>query len=93
MRRTLVRYALVSVVLVGAVAYSTILTRGLHADAPPADAVAPADLAAIEPIDTHVHAYKAPPALLALFTRLNLRALNILLIDSRDPLVKACEPQ
>jgi len=93
MKRITVGHALLSVVFVGALAFTTAATRGVHADAPPPDDAVPADLASIDPIDTHVHAYTAPPALLALFTRLHLRALNILLIDSRDPLVKGFEPQ
>ena len=34
-------------------------------------------LAEIEPIDTHLHAYQDVPAVADLFSRLNLRALNI----------------
>jgi predicted TIM-barrel fold metal-dependent hydrolase len=88
-----VRRVLLSIALVGSLAYATVARPGVHGQAVPAGAGAPADLAAIEPIDTHLHAYTAPPALLALFTRLHLRALNILLIDSRDPLIKGFEPQ
>ena len=50
-------------------------------------------LAAIEPIDTHLHAYQDVPAVADLFSRLNLRALNVLLIDDRDPFAKSMEPQ
>ena len=50
-------------------------------------------LAAIAPIDTHLHAYQDVPAVAALFSRLNLRALNVLLIDDRDPFAKSMEPQ
>jgi hypothetical protein len=50
-------------------------------------------LAAIEPIDTHLHAYQDVPAIADLFSRLNLRALNVLLIDDRDPFAKSMEPQ
>src|SRR5215212_10350039 len=49
--------------------------------------------AAIEPIDTHLHAYQDVPAVADLFSRLNLRALNVLLIDDRDPFAKSMEPQ
>ena len=48
---------------------------------------------AIEPIDTHLHAYQAVPAVADLFSRLNFRALNVLLIDDRDPFAKSMEPQ
>jgi predicted TIM-barrel fold metal-dependent hydrolase len=50
-------------------------------------------LAAIEPIDTHLHAYQDVAAVADLFSRLNLRALNVLLIDDRDPFAKSMEPQ
>jgi predicted TIM-barrel fold metal-dependent hydrolase len=49
--------------------------------------------AAIEPIDTHVHAFKADPALTDLLTRLHLHVLNILVIDDRDAFAKRMEPQ
>jgi predicted TIM-barrel fold metal-dependent hydrolase len=48
---------------------------------------------AVRPIDSHVHLYRNDAAFGALFERLHLRALNILLIDSRDPYAKAIEPQ
>jgi predicted TIM-barrel fold metal-dependent hydrolase len=50
-------------------------------------------LAAIGPIDTHLHAYQDVPEVADLFSRLNLRALNVLLIDDRDPFAKSMEPQ
>jgi predicted TIM-barrel fold metal-dependent hydrolase len=50
-------------------------------------------LAEIEPIDTHFHAYQDVPAVAALFSRFNLRGLNITLIDDRDPFAKSMEPQ
>lgn len=69
---------------------------GLSA-APPAtradDAALVSQLAAIEPIDTHLHAYQDVPAVADLFSRFNLRALNITLIDDRDPFAKSMEPQ
>jgi len=55
-----------------------------------------ADLAAfsaIAPIDTHIHVYKDDPAFGALMQRLNLRGLNICVIDDRDPFFKGLEPQ
>ncbi len=50
-------------------------------------------LAEIEPIDTHLHAYQNVPEVADLFSRFNLRALNITLIDDRDPFAKSMEPQ
>jgi predicted TIM-barrel fold metal-dependent hydrolase len=58
-----------------------------------ADDEALSQLAAIAPIDTHLHAYQDVPAAADLFARLNLRALNVLLIDDRDPFAKSMEPQ
>jgi predicted TIM-barrel fold metal-dependent hydrolase len=57
------------------------------------DDAALSQLAAIEPIDTHVHVYQNVPAVADLFSRLHLRGLNVLLIDDRDPYAKAMEPQ
>jgi predicted TIM-barrel fold metal-dependent hydrolase len=51
------------------------------------------DFAAINPIDVHMHVYKDDAALGALMDRLNLRALNICVIDDRDPDYKGLEPQ
>jgi hypothetical protein len=42
--------------------------------------------AAIQPIDVHIHIYKDDPELNGLIERLNLRAVNICVIDDRDPL-------
>ena len=61
-----------------------------------AAASADADLkafAAVGPIDAHAHFYKDDPALGALFERLNLRILNICVIDNRDPDYGGLEPQ
>ncbi|HEX6804672.1 MAG TPA: amidohydrolase family protein [Terriglobales bacterium] len=57
---------------------------------------AAADLAgfsALAPIDAHVHLYKDDPAFGTLLKRLNLRVLDILVIDDRDPYGKGLEPQ
>jgi predicted TIM-barrel fold metal-dependent hydrolase len=47
----------------------------------------------IQPIDVHTHIYKDDPELNALIKRLNLRAVNICVIDDRDPDFKGLEPQ
>jgi predicted TIM-barrel fold metal-dependent hydrolase len=47
----------------------------------------------IQPIDVHTHIYKDDPELNALIDRLNLRAVNIAVIDDRDPDFKGLEPQ
>jgi predicted TIM-barrel fold metal-dependent hydrolase len=49
--------------------------------------------AEVQPIDAHIHIYKDDPELNALIERLNLRALNICVIDDRDPDYKGLEPQ
>ena len=49
--------------------------------------------AEIQPIDAHLHIYKDDPALNALIERLNLRAVNICVMDDRDPYGKGLEPQ
>ena len=58
-----------------------------------ADDAIVSQLAEIEPIDTHIHAYQDVPAVADLFSRFHLRALNITLIDDRDPFAKSMEPQ
>jgi predicted TIM-barrel fold metal-dependent hydrolase/DNA-directed RNA polymerase subunit H (RpoH/RPB5) len=52
-----------------------------------------AGFAAVAPIDAHVHLYKDDPAFGALLQRLNLRILDICVIDDRDPYAKGIEPQ
>jgi len=49
--------------------------------------------AAIQPIDTHMHIYKDDPAFAALMKQLNLRMVNICVIDDRDPDYSGLEPQ
>ena len=52
-----------------------------------------ASFSALAPIDVHVHLYKDDPALGAFLKRLNLRVLDIIVIDDRDPFGKELEPQ
>jgi hypothetical protein len=86
---TLSRRAVVALALAGGLAYVGVGRPGLRAQAPP-EADAPAGLAAVEPIDAHVHAYAAPPALVALFTRLHLRTLRS---GARPPAGPPCAPR
>ena len=44
--------------------------------------------AALDPIDTHTHAFQDAPALYAMLKRLNLHTLNITLVDDYDPELK-----
>jgi len=50
-------------------------------------------LAKLNPIDAHAHVYKEDPRLNDFIKRLNLRFLNICVIDGRDPDFKGLEPQ
>ena len=52
-----------------------------------------ANFSALAPIDAHVHLYNDDPAFGAFLGRLNLRILNICVIDDRDPYAKGLEPQ
>ena len=61
-----------------------------HSQPPAADLTG---FAALAPIDAHIHIYKDDPAFVSLLQRLNLRLLNVLVIDDRDPYAKAIEPQ
>lgn len=47
----------------------------------------------IQPIDEHTHIYKDDPELNGLIKLLNLQAVNICVIDDRDPDFKELEPQ
>ena len=89
---------LMTAVLLGGGAVGLLSTISLLArpQAAPSASLSPApmsELAALEPIDTHAHAYQAVPALADLLDRLHLRILNVLLIDDRDPFAKGIEPQ
>jgi hypothetical protein len=52
-----------------------------------------AGFSALAPIDAHIQLYQDNPAFGDLMQRLNLRALNICVIDDRDPFYKGLEPQ
>jgi predicted TIM-barrel fold metal-dependent hydrolase len=52
-----------------------------------------AAFAAVGPIDAHAHIYKDDPAFKTLFERLNLRILNICVVDDRDPYYKSLKSQ
>ena len=57
---------------------------------------AAADLAgftAMAPIDAHAHVYADDPSFAAMLKRLNLRILDICVIDDRDAFSKGLEPQ
>ena len=52
-----------------------------------------AAFAVLAPIDSHIHLYQDDPRFGVLMQRLNLRGLNICVIDDRDPFYKGLEPQ
>ncbi len=77
-----------------AVAGFTMLKTYAAAQGPqPVQDPALAAFAAVGPIDAHAHIYKDDPAFKALLERLNLRILNICVIDDRDPFYKSLKSQ
>jgi predicted TIM-barrel fold metal-dependent hydrolase len=91
-RRNLwIPWRLIAIVVVGLSCGAFVRAQSGQSSA--VDDQALSQLAAIEPVDTHLHAYQDVPAIADLFSRLNLRALNVLLVDDRDPFAKNMEPQ
>ena len=73
---------------------ATVLLSGSSYGTKPASPAADlVSFSALAPIDVHVHLYKDDPAFGALLKRLNLRVLDIIVIDDRDPYGKGLEPQ
>ena len=60
---------------------------------PPSTEQALKSFAAMRPIDVHVHVFKEDPAFQALLERLNLKLLNILVVDDTLSYRKSLEPQ
>jgi predicted TIM-barrel fold metal-dependent hydrolase len=86
--------------MAAAVAFVTLHVAGLTAGSPqgakltnPPAADDLAAFAAVAPFDVHVHVYKDDPAFAAMANRLDLRMLDICVIDDRDPFFKGLEPQ
>ena len=90
-KRTLLSLAttVLSVLILASVLLSG-SSYGTKPGLPPADLVS---FSAVAPIDVHVHLYKDDPAFGAVLKRLNLRVLDIIVIDDRDPYGKGLEPQ
>jgi predicted TIM-barrel fold metal-dependent hydrolase len=65
------------------------LCGGLNASAQGPKPVQPA----FERIDAHAHVYKAAPEIYEMFRRLNLRLLNICVVDKHDRGFEEAEPQ
>jgi predicted TIM-barrel fold metal-dependent hydrolase/DNA-directed RNA polymerase subunit H (RpoH/RPB5) len=74
-------------------AASVFFAQGASGPAAPSQSAALKAFAALNPIDTHVHLYKDDPAFGTLLESLNLRVLDICVIDDRDPFFKGLEPQ
>ena len=72
---------------------SSVLFAGQGSKAESAESAALKEFSGIQPIDAHIHIFKDDPELNALIERLDLRALNICVIDDRDPYGKGLEPQ
>ncbi|MGO8790469.1 MAG: amidohydrolase family protein [Terriglobia bacterium] len=83
--------AVLAVLMVIAATLGTRSAYDAQPGMPPADVFA--GFNALGPIDAHVHLFKDDPAFGAFMQRLNLRILNICVIDDRDPYSKALEPQ
>src|SRR5690348_4483407 len=84
-------FAALAVVLLSAACQNQAPQKEANTASAPADDLA--GFAAVEPIDTHVHVYKDDPAFVEMVKRLDLRMVNICVIDDRDPFFKSLEPQ
>ena len=94
MRRFHVGFVLLSsIVLVGAVWYVLQVRLFAAPSAGRADEQALKSFAAIHPIDVHVHVFKTDPAFQAMLERLNLKLMDILVMDDTLPYRKQLQPQ
>ena len=72
-----------ALVILSGLAVSAVAQQG-SAESPSTDSVLKS-LAAINPIDAHVHVFKSDPAFQALLEKANLKLLNILVVDDTLP--------
>jgi predicted TIM-barrel fold metal-dependent hydrolase len=76
---------------------ATVISSGAQATSPSTAAGveerALKSFAAMHPIDVHVHVFKTDPAFQAMLERLNLKLLNILVMDDTLPYRKDLQPQ
>jgi predicted TIM-barrel fold metal-dependent hydrolase len=87
--------SLATTVLAALILFASVLLSASPNGTEPASRPA-ADLAnfsALAPFDAHVHLYKDDVAFHDFLERLNLRVLDIIVIDDRDPFGKRLEPQ
>lgn len=94
MRRSRLGFVLLSsVVIVAAVSYVSQTRLSAATAVGLADEQALKSFAAIDPIDVHVHVFKTDPAFQAMLERLNLKVLNILVMDDTLSYRKKLQPQ
>ena len=79
------------------IAAAGILVAGRHVSAgapqPTTDQQALKSLAALHPVDVHVHVFKTDPAFQSMLEKLNLKLMNILVVDDTLSYRKELQPQ
>src|ERR1700733_1683066 len=94
MRRSRVGFTLlVSAVIAAAFSYASHTRLSAASGPAPRDEQALKSFAALHPIDVHVHVFKTDPAFQAMLEQLNLKLLNILVVDDTLPYRKQLQPQ
>jgi hypothetical protein len=94
MRRSRVGVVLLASIVVAAAVWHASQTRLSAAPVTGrTDEQALKSFAALHPIDVHVHVFKTDPAFQALLERLNLKLLDILVMDDTLPYRKQLQPQ
>jgi hypothetical protein len=86
-------FALLALAGMTVAGFSMLMTFSAAQDPEAGQDPALAAFAAVGPIDAHAHIYKDDPAFKALLERLNLRILNICVVDDRDPYYKSLKSQ
>lgn len=84
---------LITCVVVALLCFSQMLLSAPPPGGESEDDQALKSFAALHPIDTHVHVFKDDPAFQALLERLNLKLLNVLVMDDTLPYRKQLQPQ
>src|SRR6266704_3400239 len=83
----------ISVLLLLATFAAWVISRPVLADTETGSEQALNSLAALQPIDVHVHVFKTDPAFQAFLERLHLTLVNILVVDDTLSYRKRLEPQ
>lgn len=85
---------LITTIVMAGVKFSSVLLAAQKSAPAASDETAQLKgFAEVQPIDAHTHIYKDDPELNALIEHLNLRSVNICVIDDRDPDYNGLEPQ